>query len=219
MPTDERAIVYALASPRLPRRLRLAGHELDVVHINGIDVVLERDVDAPVISEEVLREHHSIVVELARRADALLPVRFGSVMDTEDLRTRISDAADPLRRALEHVRGRAQMTVRIFGVPLPVMAEARPPATGTEYLRQRRDRARATPPEAACVVRHVASFVIDERIEAGDGPLRATIFHLIALGDVDRYRAAAEASRTEATPLQVTITGPWPAFAFAPELW
>ena len=75
------------------------------------------------------------------------------------------------------------------------------------------------PAEAAALQSAIRSFAIDERIQQGRGAVRATLFHLVQRQSVDAYRAAAEtALSTLLSPWSGTVSGPWPPFAFAPEL-
>jgi hypothetical protein len=91
---------------------------------------------------------------LAAEVEAILPVRFGTLLDGERvLADVIAARAARLREALALVAGREQMTLRVFGEPSPA-ADAEPPADdlgpGARYLEARRRRARrdADVPEA-----------------------------------------------------------------------
>jgi len=56
-----------------------------------------------------------------------------------------------------------------------------------------------------------------ERVERhGEPGLLASVYHLIDRGTSDRYRELVEATALD--DLRVTLTGPWPAWSFAPEL-
>lgn len=58
----------------------------------------------------------------------------------------------------------------------------------------------------------------DEHAQAGDGRLRLTVFHLVGNDDLQPYRERAAALQSQLQPLEVVVTGPWPAFAFSPDL-
>lgn len=218
--------VYALAAPGLPRRLRIAGHTLMSLPVAtpvrggaaSIVAVVERRREPPPISEASLREQHAIVVELWRRCDRLLPVRFGAMMSEGALQVRVRAAAPVLDRMLQQVGGRVQMTVRVFE-EVPVTERAVIPRTsGTAYLKGLRDRAGSLSRAAMEIGRPVEAFVVEERVEPGQGALRVSLFHLIAASDEARYRAALAASGDATSGRRVTVSGPWPPFAFAPEL-
>ena len=59
-------------------------------------------------------------------------------------------------------------------------------------------------------------LVAAERVESGQRGLRVAVFHLVATTNVDAYRTRAASIRLYSYPL--TVSGPFPAFAFAPEL-
>jgi hypothetical protein len=211
--------VYALAAPPLPQRIRIQGRALRVFVMGSIAVIAARPREFPSV-EDALREQHAVVLALADRIDPLLPARFGSRLNAARMETTIRRASGALIRALEHVRGRQQMTVRLIGPAAAPGPQPSAPASGTAYLAQRLAEAHAVPPEAAPLRALVAPFVIEERVMRGRGSVRATLFHLVARENVDRYRHAAEGiEATAAPPLETTVTGPWPPFAFAPELW
>src|SRR4029078_3932780 len=60
----------------------------------------------------------------------------------------------------------------------------------------------------------VADLTIAERSEAGTERAPAVLYHLIARGNVARYNDAVSLLKSAA----VSVSGPWPPFAFAPDL-
>jgi gas vesicle protein GvpL/GvpF len=211
--------VYALAAGPLPSRLRVSGRSLRVFTVGPIAVIAGALRPESRSTEETLRAQHALILALAERVDPLLPARFGSRTTVAGLDALIRPSLTTLLDALEHVRGRRQMTVRLTGPPA-VEPPRTDSTTGTAYLVQRRAAAHALPPEAASLRVAVNRFVIDERVQPGRGPIRATVFHLIAQGDVPGYRQAVEdvAASSALKPWSAAISGPWPPFAFAPEL-
>ena len=167
-------------------------------------------------TEAALREQHAIVLGLAERIDPLLPARFGTRLTAADLDTTIRRSSSVLRQALQNVKGRQQMTIRLIGAPT---IEQPPVAgrSGAAYLQQRRA-AQSIPGELDPVRAAVAHFVAEERVAPGRAGVRATLFHLVERDAVTTYREAVLRA-TETMPSgSVTLTGPWPPFAFAPEL-
>jgi hypothetical protein len=219
--------VYALAAPGLPRRFRVAGRALTSIPLvastrsrsHAIDAIAERAVELPPVTEAALREQHAVVVALWRRTDRLIPVRFGTVATETDLKARILPATPMLARMLQTVGGRAQMTVRVFEETPANDPDALPRTSGTAYLTALRDRAAGVSRLAEEIRRPVARFVVEERVAAGQGALRLSVFHLIAAADEPRYRAALGASVQSVPGRRLTVSGPWPPFAFAPELF
>jgi hypothetical protein len=204
--------VYAVAAGSLPARIRVAGRTLRVFRVESIAVIAGPPLEVPV--EEALREQHSLIVALAERVDPILPVRFGARMAVARIPGAIGPSVDVLTRALVHVRGRQQMTMRMAG---PAIADYQPAASGMEYLAQRRA-AQALPPAASPLREAVAPFVVDERIRRGHGSIRLTVFHLVKRNDVCSYTEAARAAAGRISPWSISLSGPWPPFAFAPEL-
>jgi Gas vesicle synthesis protein GvpL/GvpF len=207
--------VYALTDPQEQERFTSGARKLRAVDVDGVAAIVEVVGARPAATEEALREQHALVVRLARRFDALLPIRFGAVFTPSGLDARIRANRAVIRRALDRVRGRVQMTVRLHGAPADDPA---PTATGTAWLTARRDRARSLRQHAARLRRAVSRFVEEERIDPGKGNLQGTVYHLIRSRDANAYRAAILATARSLIPVGVTVTGPWPAFAFVPEL-
>lgn len=171
---------------------------------------------APRPSEEELRFQHALVVALAARVPAILPVRFGSLIERPTLRRLVSEHSDTIHAALDNVRGRVQMTLRIVGRRPRPRPPVRATASGRHYLEARRAAADPLLPlPAAKILRLLKTVVVEERREAGAGQLLATIYHLVNADDVRRYRKAA-AGRAAAGAI---LTGPWPPFAFTPRLF
>jgi hypothetical protein len=213
---DEELYVYALVEPGLPRTFRLLGHALQVLDVSGVGVVVERRRPRGAPDPETLKRQHELVVELDRRADTLLPARFGSLISRGALKALIATNADAILEALARVRGRRQMTLRVSGGIESREPAPSPASSGTEYLARRRERAHAVPDEVR-TIRDVIGDVAAERVAAGPGGL-VTVYHLIPSRDIAAYRRKASTLQAILAPRRVTVSGPWPAFAFAPDL-
>ena len=212
-----RYYVYALADDGLPSRFVAGGRRLRAIDVAGVLVVVERVRDAPAATERTLRDQHAIVVSLARRVNALLPARFGALFTPAELDARVRTAHDVIVDALDRVRGRVQMTVRVLSPSGSGPVSSRP-RSGTAYLMARAEGARALRRTAARIRRAASPLVVDQRVEPGKGEIQGTVYHLIQSGDVERYRAALARIAPAVAPALLTATGPWPPFAFAPEL-
>lgn len=222
--------VYALVDPRGAggqrrkngsRLIRVGGRRIEVISVGDVHAVVEQLDDPPVVSEQSLRSQHQLVVALGQRFDAILPVRFGAAIERAELERLLSVRQGTLRRALDTVRGCEQMTVRIFGAEAFRPAATGPKVTGTAYLSSRRRAARVVvPPAGARIRRAVKPMIARERIDPGRGRVRATLHHLIRRGYATEYKAVVRRSLAEVTtPDDVVVSGPWPPFAFTPELW
>jgi hypothetical protein len=164
------------------------------------------------VTPEALAAHDAVVRRLADRFEALLPVRFGeTVKDEADLAKLLGPRASRLSEALEKVRGCAQMTLRVFGDPEPIPAvdEGGP---GTRYLETRR-RARSLP-EIKPLLDALRPLLRNERtVRHNQGSYFGTAYHLVRRADVPAYLSLVESVRTDR---RVTVSGPWPPYAFAP---
>ena len=218
--------VYALMDAsshrgaRHPRGLRVLGRTIRLLRIGDISAAVEDRAGPPELSEAALRFQHQVVVALARRFEALLPVRFGAIVEADELASLISARRAALQRGFDLVRGREQMTVRIFGSER-AEPDPRPLRTGIDYLRRQRLGARAFVPAAGQRIRSaVKGMIEEERLDPGRGRILATLHHLIARGLADEYRSRVRLA-LEGLPRreQVVVSGPWPPFAFTPDVW
>ena len=156
------------------------------------------------LTPENLAKQDAVVRRLS--AAAVLPIRFGEkVQDEEELCKLLKPRTSDLREALEKVRGCVQMTLRIVGEPalLPEIQGG----PGTRYLETKR-RAHALP-EIEPLLERLRPLVRAERIERKEH--LGTVYHLVRREDVPAYQ---EASKDP----DVTVTGPFPPYAFAPRL-
>jgi hypothetical protein len=219
MSPDPHVYVYALAAGDLPRRVSLGPHILETIDVGDVRAIVESLGAAPAPSEEALRDQYGLVADLAGRAAALLPVRFGTFMRRSELERRLGQSQAVLADALRLVAGRVQMTVRVLpDTPAAAPSSLPHPLSGAAYLAQRRAQAAGADPSVRALRDAAAPFVVQERVEAAHDRVPETVFHLIDLADVDRYLTAVEPLSRRIAPHRVTVSGPWPAFAFGPEV-
>jgi len=180
---------------------------------------------APPIDAAALRGHDHTLRRLADLVDAVLPVRFCTVVDDEDaLANLLAPRSAELGQALNLVAGREQMTLRLYGEQPLADTEQVPPAAaetgpGTRYLtgRLRQTRRLDAAPEVIALRRALAALVVNERVERHDTPpLLASLYHLVERGAGPRYLAALAAVKPELGDLVARPSGPWPPYAFAP---
>jgi Gas vesicle synthesis protein GvpL/GvpF len=196
--------VYALADAEPEASVRGAlGEPIRGVPCGGFFVLAGEVESAPPISADALRAHDAAVRRLAHACAALLPVRFGAAVESIDL----SHRATELLEALDLVRNREQMTLRVYGEAKP--AER---SSGTAYLESLR-RARSVP-EIEPLRAALAPLVRAERTQPHGESLVASVYHLI-----DRGRSAEYLRKVADVTLDVRVSasGPWPAWSFAPE--
>ena len=207
--------LYVLAlADRPPGRWTPPGRALHTVNVDGIYAICERRQSVPAATDDFLRRQHAVLVQLADRVPALLPARYGAFMTKAALVTLLRSRETEIRVGLDEVRGRVQMSLRVLGQRQ--RSSRLVASTGREYLEQRRRAASpALPRSTRSLLASLRPLVARERREPGAGPLLATVYHLVDAAQVPSYRRILDRS----APAAVIVSGPWPAFAFAPEPW
>lgn len=217
--------VYALTDAAIPAWAD-DGRGIEAIPVGRFFAVCERRAAAPAVDEAELRRQHAIVLRIAESAPAVLPARFGSLVDDAELARILHDRAEVVLAALDRVRGHVQMTVRIAvdgSLPAggeettrsPALQGCSPTGSGRAYLQERFRQAIPDIPPRACVpLNAVKKWVADERRPArGTGMI--TLYQLVRRADVQQYKDAL----AHADVAGMRVSGPWPAFAFAPDLW
>jgi hypothetical protein len=187
----------------------------------GAFAIVERRADVPPVELGSLRAHQAVVARLATAAPAILPVRFGTLMEGDALEEALNERDEEIAEAFALVRHRAQFTWRRdqpSASRLPKTSKASgSPGGGAAYLQQAAKAANTPPPPAFTLLRdRLHAFVVRERFQPAANGMPDTLYQLIEKTAIDRYRAMADAL-TLTTP-GVTVSGPWAPFAFAPEL-
>jgi hypothetical protein len=203
--------LYAIAQGAPRGAIGALGEPLRILAVGALEAVCGDP--PPPLSAEALRAHEAAVRRVADGAQACLPARFGCIaLDETSLSAALAAREAELAEALELVRSREQMTLRVHGELAGLPSSAGP---GTRYLEGRR---RATKlPELEPLRAALAGLVRAERVEPHEEPgLLASVYHLIDRGAAASYRRAVESSAVGG--LRVTLSGPWPAWSFAPEL-
>jgi hypothetical protein len=221
VPLDVYAVLRARPRAALPRGL--GRQPLRVVPAGGLYVVVGAAAPPPSPTPSALRAHDVVIRRLAVRNDAVLPVRFGTVVpDAAALAARLEPRAAALRAALALVAGREQMTLRVYGTAPAAAAgdDARGDGSGARYLARRLAawrRARSVN-EVAPLRPALSGIVVAERVERHDRPpLLASLYHLVRRGEAARYRRAIARGRPALGAVRVEASGPWPPYAFVDE--
>ena len=172
-------------------------------------------------SEEALWRHES-VVEALTEDGAVLPVRFGAVVaDEAALGKELARRSGEFRRALERVRGRVELALRVLW-PEPGaatgVAEERggDEGPGRAYLMRRLDQERRNAELADRVHEPLARLAVasERRIRAAPRPM-LTAAYLVERASVPRFQERVARLREEHAELSVLCTGPWPPYSFA----
>ncbi len=238
------ALVDAVPSRRAGKGLT---GPLSIRKLAGAFAVVERRADVPPVEFGSLKKHQDVVTRLAGQVPAILPVRFGTLLEDEHLDEATSERDDEIAEAFDLVRGRVQFTWRIVGggrsevggrrsevggrrseagVSAGALAKAEDRNTGsaaalaksgTAYLRRAARAANPAPPAAFRALRpKLASLATRQRYQPGTPAIPEAVYHLVDKRNVDRYVAAAAA--LEESSRLLAVTGPFPPFAFAPEI-
>ena len=203
---------------------------LSLRELAGAFVVVERRGDVPPVAFGALKKHQEVVSRLAKHVPAILPVRFGTLLEPADLEEAVEERDEEIADAFDLVRDRVQFTWRM---PTRRKTEdgrrktedgrqetgrgVTKAVTGTAYLRQIARAANPAPPAAFRALRsRIAPLTIRQRYQPGTSALPEALYHLVEKSDVRRYAAAAAALRK--TNPRLTVTGPFPPFAFAPQI-
>ena len=208
--------VHALADVSVMPWSDVDGRRIDSLEVDGIFVIAERRDTAPALTEHELQRQHDIVLRIAAAVPAVIPARFGSLVDEAELSAILRARQDVIKTTLDHVRDNVQMTLRMSAEkPQPPVTAPASSVTGRDYLSRRRDALfPAVPAYAEPALREVKPYVRDvrtKRSERGD----LTLYHLIRRADVDDYHQALS---SVATP-GIVASGPFAPFAFAPDLF
>jgi hypothetical protein len=216
--------IYAIADPGLDPggEVGLAGEPLAIVAGTRVAAVVGAMAAPPPVGEDALRAHDRVVRWLAGRAGAVLPARFGCVAgDADTLRAALDEAGAAHAAALERVRGREQMTLRVLDPDAPPAAVTETPADpaagpGARYLAARaRESGASGIPGLRPLLDRLAGLVRAETIERHQvPPLRASVFHLIDRGASAGYLDALRTAAPHFPELRVVASGPWPPYAF-----
>ena len=222
--------VYAIVSRPVRARSLSSGAGARLRPVTGGEVaaIVAECAEKPSPTASALRAHDAVVRRIARAVPAILPVRFGTIVDTDrSLATLLEAWSAELQPALGLVERREQMTLRLFGRAAAPKASSPPPREadtgdhpGTSYLAGlARAQARArSAPELEPLSEALAHIVTAERISRHDaGPLILTAYHLIPRGKAPVYRSILK-RRAAALGLRAIASGPWPPYAFVPEL-
>lgn len=177
---------------------------------------------------------HDAVVRAANDRVTSLPVRFGAwAPDHAVLVSRIRRRRAELEAALVAVSGCVELGVTVEDAsgsrreggqqkPRDAVARLRGEADGRAYLRQLShhyaDRRRRRAERSVLLERlrsAVGSLALDERVHRVPPPGLASVAHLVARGEVGRYRERLDAFAREHGATTVRVSGPWPPYSFA----
>jgi len=207
--------------------------------VPGGFAVVERRADVPPMEFGTLQKHQAVVARLCEHVPAILPVRFGTLLEGEEIEEVLQERDGEIAEAFSVVRRRVQFTWRRTKDTKEAKdtkerrtkerrtkehrtkEQVRDPRgeaeTGTEYLLRAARANNPTPPPAFRALRSkVAPLVAAERYQPAAAQLPASLYHLVDRSAIERYEVIGEAI-AHASP-GLTMSGPFPPFAFAPDI-
>jgi len=212
---------------------------LSLREVPGGLAVVERRADVPPMEFGTLQKHQAVVARLCERVPAILPVRFGTLLEGEEIEEVLQERDGEIAEAFSVVRRRVQFTWRRTKDTKEAKEtkeqrtkehrtkehrtkeRVRDPRgeaeTGTEYLlRAARAKSPAPPPAFRALRSKVAPLVAAERYQPAAAQLPASLYHLVDRSAIERYEVIGEAIAHASPGLR--MSGPFPPFAFAPEI-
>jgi hypothetical protein len=202
--------LYAIVDNR-PARLP---EEIDLLKVNGIAGVYGSKTEEELQATEANLWAHEAVVESLMEEAAVLPARFGTVLQSVDrLRDELLSRQEEFTRALNLVRGRVELGVR---AAWPQHAVVDMPAeSGGDYLARKLEQQRAAADATSSVHEPLALLAVDSTVRVLQSPCLTLIgAYLVDRGDVERFRDEAERLAGALGRVTLACTGPWPPYSF-----
>ncbi|MFF4587413.1 GvpL/GvpF family gas vesicle protein [Streptomyces sp. NPDC001388] len=242
------AVCRPLGAPLQADLTGVAGDPPRLLTHHGLIAVVshvpERD-----FSEEPLRRHledldwlsataraHQQVVDALTAVTTPLPLRLATVFrDDSGVRVMMEEREEHFRRTLDRLDGRVEWGVKVYVEPEaePAAAAAAPtgtkPASGRDYLLQRRQRARAREDTWQRVERFAGRLHSTLRAHAEDArlhpPQNSTLSdragqnvlnaaYLVPRGQSEEFVEIVDRTKGEEPGIRVELTGPWAAYSF-----
>ncbi|MFD5452733.1 GvpL/GvpF family gas vesicle protein [Streptomyces sp. NPDC003470] len=244
--------VYAVCRPfDVPLQSQLAGVAGDPPRLlthHGLVAVVSHVPEAD-FSEEALRARlenmdwlagtaraHQQVVDALTVVTTPLPLRLATVFrDDSGVRVMLEEREDDFRRILDRLQGRVEWGVKVYVETESGQrngpAEPEPkPATGRDYLRQRRMRTRAHEDQwtraeefATRLHANLSDRADDARLHAPQNPALSgaagrnvlNAAYLVPRDVSEEFVEMVDRTKDDTPGMRVELTGPWAAYSFA----
>jgi Gas vesicle synthesis protein GvpL/GvpF len=213
--------VYAIGEPAAmtpePPQRGLGGARLRVLVCDGLAAVFSRHRTLqPRPSPEALWSHEAVVEQLTARG-AVLPLRFGTMLDGEQaLRETLAERHEELALGLENVRGRVELGVRVLGDP--PRERPRGQGSGRAYLMARHEAHHRARQAAREIHEPLAAIAHDSRLRTTvPPPAILAAAYLVDRDQLEAFKARAGVLAAARDDVSTVCTGPWPPYSFVPE--
>lgn len=225
MPTYLYCVLLASRDPPAQMPAGIGGGPVRALRAGAIAAWVESVSDRALVPTLDRVRTHDAVADVALATGVTpLPVRFGQTFASDDECLEALRAQEPrLVRDLERVDGLVEMRLVIaLADARPPDAEIDPDTPGRAYM-QRLLRTRGTEQSvnatAATVRAHLSALVQpyirgEEFVIASSPTAVLTVSHLVARGDVARYRAAVNAAAPGAHVARMVVCGPVAPYQF-----
>jgi hypothetical protein len=214
---------YAICEPTAadppPGGVGLSGARLRVLESDGLGAIYSRHRARFVRPSTNLVLKHQRVVQRVMAGGPVLPLRFGTQLETEQqLARELAQRRQKLLCALDRVRGHVELGLRVF-VERDRETDTEPETlSGRDYLLARvgnHAHARILQHELHAPLARLATANVLRTRAASPAILVAA--YLVDAGAVAEFRRRANELAEQQTHAHVLITGPWPPYSFAGE--
>lgn len=213
-------ICEAVAADPPPSRRGLGGARLRAVRRRDLAAVYSRHRGAEERPSSGLVLAHERVLRAVMERGPVLPARFGTRLESEEeVAVALDERREPILRALERVRGRVELGVRVLAAGRERSGGGAASAvSGREYLLGRVAEHRRG--ERVARELHAPLSELAAESSSSEHPSPPAILvasYLVPEADVDRFRKRADALGRRQNGVRVVVTGPWAPYSFAGE--
>jgi hypothetical protein len=213
--------LYAITDGR--PHLHVRGHggaPLEAIRTSGIEAVASEHEELDLPADEDALWTHERVVEALMDQGAVLPMRFGSLLESDDeVRVLLANRVAEFRRALDRIRGAVEIGVRVAlrgDADARAVPDARGSGAGTAYMLGQLERTRHHGSVEARVADALTPLA-REHVSRANGSAGASLnsAYLVERDRLDDFVSRASELEGQLTGVRVACTGPWPAYSFA----
>jgi hypothetical protein len=164
------------------------------------------------------------VVEAIHRRQAVIPLRYGCVMENESAVVRLlEEHLQEYRALLARLLGMTEMGIRVLWPASPGVLPGVPPSPGARYLASLRDRypsasllAGEEAQLADGIVALLSDCSVERRREVSSSSQRRllSLYFLTSRTGVERFRSRAR-QICPPSGAKILLSGPWPPYNFA----